>query len=453
MLGVGKIFNEGQRMARPGGYLRYYNDGDFVKMPPKGEVFAVITSEVGSIEEPITVNGIDDVYKLLGKGHGAEVVHAAFKGGALKVHVARAGTGGKEAEFTGLKAGVEIKTLYPTGSDIRLENKVNLTGGNKLSVFAGTTLLEVIPYDNAYELDDYDSKHLLITVAEGTEGAIFDDVSVSAKGEAPTVDEAAYIAALPMGELVFWDTVITDSEEDAVMFAIQTFTNRMLRDGRRVFTTLACKPKAKISEKLKSPKKFNDFTTLLVGNGFKAQNKEFIGSTAAAFLAGLIVSKGYTYNLSLKVIPGAVEIIQPFDNAQYDEAADNGLIVFAYNRNRDVKVDYGISTLTSPDDINDYGWRSIRRMRTRYELFDRIMYQVEATLERGRSMSDDDLKHIITIGNGVINDMIQEGGLRSGEMILDPLNKPEGDSAWFTFENLEDLDGLNKAYIAFPFKY
>ena len=49
--------------------------------------------------------------------------------------------------------------------------------------------------------------------------------------------------------------------------------------------------------------------------------------------------------------------------------------------------------------------------------------------------------------------MVAEGGLKSGEMILDPTREPEGDSAWFTFEGLHDLDGLNKVYLHFPLRY
>src|SRR5699024_11125493 len=116
-------------------------------------------------------------------------------------------------------------------------------------------------------------------------------------------------------------------------------------------------------------------------------------------------------------------------------------------------IDYAVNTLQQEDETFDLGWRSLRRLRTRYELVDRITYEIADTLSRGAGTSGIDLHQVITLGNRVIKDMMAEGGLKSGEMILDPTREPEGDSAWFTFEGLHDLDGLNKVYVHFPLRY
>lgn len=58
----------------------------------------------------------------------------------------------------------------------------------------------------------------------------------------------------------------------------------------------------------------------------------------------------------------------------------------------------------------------------------------------------------IAIANGVINQMISEGKLVSGEVVEDAKNPAKGDSAWFTI-SVVDLDSIEKVYITYQFMF
>lgn len=192
-----------------------------------------------------------------------------------------------------------------------------------------------------------------------------------------------------------------------------------------------------------------------VGNGFTLGEKNIEGAMAAGRVLGMMVSRNYKTSLTKKVIQGSTGLYGELTNDQYVEAIKNGMLVFGLNADGLAEVVSGINTLVSLNDDQDEGWKKIRRVRTRFELIDRIAYKLDQQIGSGEGVpnSSDGHQHVVTIGNGIIADMIREGGLESGEMIIDENNPAFGDSAWFGFQDLVDLDGIEKLYLAFGFKY
>jgi hypothetical protein len=127
------------------------------------------------------------------------------------------------------------------------------------------------------------------------------------------------------------------------------------------------------------------------------------------------------------------------------------MLVFTQNANGLVQIEYGITTFLIPTTELDEGWKKIRRVRTRDELINRVVLSTDPLIGRINNDANGQAT-VISIINGVINQMIAEGGLLSGQAVLDETKPPQGDSAWFKIE-ADDLDSLEKSYFEFGFRF
>ena len=101
--------------------------------------------------------------------------------------------------------------------------------------------------------------------------------------------------------------------------------------------------------------------------------------------------------------------------------------------------------------VEDPGWKKIRRVKTRFELITRILRNSEGII--GSVNNDSNGRQtFIAIANGVINQMIAEGKLLSGEVVEDTANPARGDSAWFII-SVVDLDSIEKVYLTYQFSF
>src|SRR5690606_35096857 len=144
----------------------------------------------------------------------------------------------------------------------------------------------------------------------------------------------------------------------------------------------------------------------------------------------------YKDSLTNGEIQGSSGVNGELTRAEHVEAVRNGMMVGSEAVNGLAQVDYGITTLVSVGPEDDGGPKRVRRVRARLELIDRIAYTIANAMDAGIDNNSDGRQYIITLANGIINEMINDGGLESGEMILDPDNPPHGDSVWYKFDNL-----------------
>jgi len=87
----------------------------------------------------------------------------------------------------------------------------------------------------------------------------------------------------------------------------------------------------------------------------------------------MVAAAAITDSLTHAVVRGAVDLVGPLTNAEIEQAIRSGALVFSLNAQRQVQVEYGINTLVTLSADQDAGWRKIRRVRTRYNLMDRIV--------------------------------------------------------------------------------
>lgn len=463
-MAAGARFKVGELKARPGVYARVSNDGESPSVGTSPKIgLALIQSNWGPVGKPQTIYSrqSEQLNRLVGTGKGAKVVKAFFNGGGAATQVIRVGNGGEVATATlGDEEGsLKVVTKHPTDRSFSIVIRDSVMGDEKdLFVVENERRLEEYRFeageDEAEKVVELLKDSAYVDAMKITEGALPSNTTVELEGgENPKVTPEDYTDAMVTGETIAWDVIYVDTSDIAVLNAVNAYTERRLDQGYRVWSVLGISTENSIEDRIKATQMFNSFQSYLVGMELEGGEGILSVEEVAAQVAGETVRGDYRRNLTRKPMSGIVDIPEKFTPEQYDSAALAGLITFDYNRNGQVVVDYAVNTLQNEDEEIDMGWRSLRRMRTRYELIDRIVNKVEQAIERGHDTDEDSLQHIITLGNTVILEMINEKGLKSGRMILDPENEPEGDSAWYTFENLVDLDGLNKVYIHFPLAY
>lgn len=466
---IGELFRLGEQKVRPGVYVRWFNDGALAKYSRAiGIAAAVIKSNWGPLEKAITIEDESDILDKIGSGYGAEVVKEIFQGGAYTVQVVRAGTGGalgeivlKDEEGTDT---LRLGTKYPTSRQFTVTIRAALDASEKeFIVFEGDRQIEKLTFksgenegNHLASLLNETSKYFDAVVLENGGSSIAAILNESVKGgEEPKVTAQDYVDAFGVIEKRFFDGITVDSEDPIIHASLQAFVNRKLREGARFTGVVGEKITVPFETRKNNARSFNDFAMIYVGNGFETKTGGVDGAKAAGHVLGKMVSASYKSSLTKKTVRGSVGVYGELSSSQYNEAAKNGMLVFSLNPDGLAQVDYGINTLVSVDSEEDDGWKKIRRVRTRFELIDRVAFTLSKAMGSGDGIdnSSDGRQYVITVANGIINDMIMDGGLESGELIVDEQNLPKGDAAWFKFRDLVDLDGIEKLYLAFGFQY
>lgn len=139
-------------------------------------------------------------------------------------------------------------------------------------------------------------------------------------------------------------------------------------------------------------------------------------------------------------------------NAVIKKALKAGCLVLSLSKSRQVWIDKAINTLTVLSADQDKGWKKIRRMKTRFELEDRV----DATIENlGTSLDNDDdgRATVISAITDVMDAMVGEKKISPGGTVeLDASNPPKGDSAWFNISP-DDIDSMEIFYLTYRYRF
>ena len=205
--------------------------------------------------------------------------------------------------------------------------------------------------------------------------------------------------------------------------------------------------------RLKHASAYNDYQMVYVGNGFMdIAGNVYEGWLAAARIAGLIAGTPSNESITHLAITGATEVTELLTNNQHERAIKAGALMFSVSAANTVWVEQGINTLVLPGTKEDLGWQKIKRVKVRFELFQRLNDTVEPLV--GRINNDPDGRMtVIQVSNAVCQTMVAERKLLAGAHVeQDENNKPEGDSAWFVVY-ADDIDALEKMYYCFKFRF
>lgn len=289
-----------------------------------------------------------------------------------------------------------------------------------------------------------------VSAGNGTLAALTQAAFTTA-GVSPAVTNTDYSDAFALLEATQFNTICVDSDDSAVHALLHAFIVRAHDSGIMAMAVTGDPVSETYSDRKENAAAFNSMLHIHCVNGFEADGEVYDGWKAAAVVAGYIAYLRPTTARPIKVIPGATAVYGALTNTQIVECLQSGCLVFTVSATGAVWIEQGINTLVNLTADQDAGWKKIRRTKTRFELMQRINENSESII--GNVGNDSNGRQtFIAIANGVINQMISEGKLVSGEVVEDAKNPAKGDSAWFTI-SVVDLDSIEKVYITYQFMF
>lgn len=457
----------GEEKERPGVYRRHVNaGGSEIAGTAENVGLAVVSGTWGPLNKPVVTDASDDIASIIGSGKGANVITQMRIGGANTIMVVRVGSGGTPASVT-LKDNKEadvvtLTTLYPTSRALTVTIKESLEDETqKLAIIQeGTKELEAVTFTaGATEVAGIvaafaDSVYVkAVKKADGSGTLKNISQSKFSGGTDPTVNTEAYSAGFEASEEETWDGVAVDSDDPAVHTLLYTFINRKFEEGMYPYACVGEPKSVAIDTRIQHAAAFNDYKMHYVLNSWVGTDGVvYEGYLAAARILGMIIAVASNASLTHSVITGAESLNEALKNAAIKKALKSGCLVLSLSKSRQVWIEKAINTLTVLSADQDAGWKKIRRMKTRFELEDRI----DATLEAMDGTIDNNDNGRATVMSAIVDILDAMAGENKveagGTVTLDTSNPPKGDSAWFNI-SVDDIDSMELIYLTYRYRF
>lgn len=467
------FYKEGETKTRPGIYQRYENAGYHPSVTARDGICAIpIRASWGPLGAVVKNTRIADLTKQYGEGtYGAGyTVPAAqemFRGGAVIVYTYRLGTGGAAASKE-ITTGLTVTAKYPGTMPISVAVQVKLgdTAKKQFQVYAGTTLVETFDFTADGEQEGAalmaraaNSKY--VTLAAQTPPATVPVLAVAAGGltggEDPVVTNADYSAAFNALEPYYYNTIALDVDDDEDMtlsLLLQAYLDTAYEMGKLGIAVVGEKTTVYFETRLEHARSFDDYKVVYLGGGYLAGQEDKDGVLSICYTAGVIAATPSNQGIVHKVIEGATGLLESLTYAQYEEAIHSGMLMVSLSPDGEIWYDHGYNTRVSEEDeTDDDGWKKIRRVKVRFEMFDRLDRALAPKV--GRVSGDSDgVGDCIQTGQRILDAMANdEGKLAAGPTFVeDPDNPFQVDSAWFVIDAY-DVDSLEKIYLNYRFRY
>ncbi len=471
---MGAFFIKGEQKVRPGVYKRYENRGN----PPvagadDGKCAATVRSNWGPVGTAVTLEKDTDITKYFGNGGENSTTDCPllqFKGGSRLIYAVRLGNGGTQGslEIKDSESAAVLKLVlkYPGSRAFHITIRPTLADAAKkeLLILEGTEQLEKIEFaaggnESAALLAAYaeagSDYFTLSAIAESeSELAPIEQAAIT-PGTDPEITAESYSKAFEIleGARYRWNCIAIDTDDVAIQMLLQTYLNRIYDNGKAAIGFIGEPTSVDFETRLIHASAYNDYQIVYVGNGYTdLAGTVYEGWRAAAYISGLVAGTPSDQSITHTAITGAVDLTETLTNNQYERAIKAGMLTFSVSSANTVWVEQGINTLVLPKSNDDAGWKKIKRVKVRFELFQRIDDTVEPQI--GRLNNDDDgRKTVVQICNSVCNSMVAEKKLLTGAHVEeDPDNPPQGDSAWFLVY-ADDIDALEKMYFTYKFRF
>ncbi len=469
---MASFFIIGEKKTRPGVYFRYENWGTLpIAGVDDGKCAAVFRSNWGPLGQAVVLEQYEDIAKQYGDGgeNGTTAVPLEqFKGGARLVYALRLGTGGTHGTYeikdaTG-ESVVHLILKYPGSRKLAVTIRPTLMdmSVSELLILEDTEQLEQLTFSNTENsvealMEAFAAKKsnyfTLTKLKDSTEQLATIDQEEIAGGTDPNVTVSAYSKGFEVLEAYRWNVMAIDTEDTAIQMVMQLFLNRIYDGGKFTMGVIGEPTTIDFETRLKHASAYNDYQMVYVGNGFTdIAGNVYEGYLAAARISGMVAGTPSNESITHAAVTGATEVTELLTNNQHERAIQAGALMFSVSAANTVWVEQGINSLVLPTAKEDIGWKKIKRVKVRFELFQRLNDTVEVLI--GRINNDPDGRMtVVQVSNGVCQTMVSEKKLLAGaHVIVDPDNKPEGDSAWFVVY-ADDIDALEKMYYTFKFRF
>lgn len=467
------FFHEGEVKTRPGLYQRYSNIGfDSLAGAQDGICAIPVKASWGPLGKVVKNTLASALEKNYGTGeygtaYTVPAARAMFDGGATTVLTYRLGTGGAKGKLT-MDENITVTAKYPGAMplSVAVQAKLGDATTKQFIVYAGTKQVETFEFAADRKTE---SENLIKAVAKSkyvdiTASAAVASVSilpaaygVLTGGSDPTVNNSDYSAAFAAFEQYYYNTIAIDVDDDEDMtlsLLLQSYLDNAYKMGKLGIAVVGEKTTVDFETRLAHAKAFNDEKVVFLGGGYMVGTESKDGVMAICYTAGVIAATPSNQGITHTVITGATDLMEALTYDQYVEAIKNGMLMVSMSPDGKIWYDSGINTLTVPEEeTQDDGWKKIRRVKVRFEIFDRLDRTLMPKVGKV-SCDSDGIADVIQSAQRVLDSMANnEGKLFPGALIAeDPSNPAEGDSAWFIIQT-DDIDSLEKIYLHYQFRY
>lgn len=468
-------FTIGETKIRPGEYHRVENAGGIVAAGARNGIIAgVIRANWGPLNEVVAFEPSTSVRKVYGAGTGKtqDLIDWMFLGGATKGYFVRVGTGGTKGTIT-LKdttaetaldaVTITAKYVGSRAFTCTIRDSLINTAKRECIIYDGTSEFEKVTF--AKEATGGEAAALVAAFAEsenfdaakvadgnGTLAAVTQ--SAFTAGTDPTVSTSDYSDAMNALEPYPFNVLCVDSEDTAVHALVRAFVDRIYVAGAYPMAVLGISKSTTntLAARMTAAASHNDEKVMFALNsGLDSEGNPIAGYRNAARLGGIIAAVPSNQSVTHYVVSGYTGLAESLTNTQIESALTGGCLVLSMNASGQVWIEQGINTLITPDGDHDPGWKKIRRVKTRFELMQRIGDTVAPLV--GKVNNDTDGRNaVIAAGQGIIDTMIAEKKLSDGIMVEDEANPAKGDSAWFVIA-VDDIDSIEKFYLTYRFEF
>jgi len=476
------FFIPGEQKTRPGIYLRYENRG----LPPiagvdDGRCAATFSSNWGPLGRATAIENFAETARIYGDGgenDTTQIVMEQFRGGARLVFALRLGNGGTQGVYEILDTDdasiIRLVMLYPGSRPFLVTIRPTLEDPNQNEMLlidgvSATTVLERFTFytgldDNGDPVNQAEELFNSITtqgsnfftpvkLADSENPIAVIDQAAATPGTDPIINVAAYSDGFEVLEAHRWNVMSIDTNDLGVQMMMHLYLNRIYQGGKFTMGVIGQTRDTPFETRLRQASAYNDYQIIYVGTGFvDMAGTVYEGWLAAARIAGLVAGTPSVESVTRLPIRWAIDLTEPLTNFNYERAIRAGMFTFSVSSANTVWVESGINTLVLPRGNQDFGWQKIKRVKIRFELFQRIADTVDRIVARINNDPDGRMT-VIQASNAVCNAMVAEGKLLAPAYVEeDPDNAPAGDSAWFIVY-ADDIDALEKIYYTFQFRF
>lgn len=468
-------FSVGETKIRPGEYHRVENAGGIATAGAlNGIVAGIIKANWGPLNKVVAFEPSTSVKSTFGSGSTEGLITEMFKASNSKGYFVRCGSGGTCGTITLSDDSVEavdvvtVTAKYVGSRAFTASIRDSLTNTTKREciIYDGTTEFEKITFakdetgtknEAAALVAAFASSNNFTAKKEADGNGVLATVTQKAftVGTDPTVGVDEYSEACTQLEPYAFNVLCVDSEDTAVHAVIQAFIDRIYAAGSYPMAVLSesASTEKTLAVRIEHAATFNDAKIIYVLNSAVSTSGETVaGYLNAARIGGIIAAVPANQSVTHYVVSGYSELAETLTNTQIETALQSGCIVLTLNSSGQVWIEQGINTLITPSGDEDDGWKKIRRVKTRFELMQRIGDTTDALV--GKVNNDTDGRAaVVAAGQSVIDKMIAEKKLDTGSaMAEDDANPAQGDSAWFAIA-VDDIDSIEKFYLTYRFRF
>ena len=372
--------------TRPGVYVNLIAQAQrIISEDVGGTIFVMGAADWGPLDEVVDLTfaeAVDDAY-----GSTEELpklARSAFAGGALEVMALRIATSAAAKATVALVdatpqnvAALVVTAKYEgeRGNNLRLTVKDHPSGGSAkvLELVEAGVLLESYFSAEGTNTDFSsvigDRSSFIDVASSGAADRELNDIAAAAltggnSGEMLVASD--YEEGRTVAENHSFDLFVGSSDDTAIQDAFGTWAVERWDEGQRFLVVHGSSATTTVSESRTRAKAFDDFQNIYLFPGYTdTDGVTYTGQEAAAYVAGLIGSKGYSRAITNSPIEGARSVGTVLGQSEVGLGLESGVLMIVADGGR-IRMSAGINTLTATGGSGQptAAFRKIRTIRT-----------------------------------------------------------------------------------------